>query len=120
MEMPSIKKLSSGESSSRADSLSPFTEDSAGNSVESNVDEFKKPEYISAESNITSQVKIPVSVKKGIEVVATRKGFYNQMRCKEGDKFFVKSEIELGEWMKCVDPMFEKKRIEILKAKKAK
>lgn len=36
---------------------------------------------------------------KRIQVVALREGFYDNMRRKEGDKFAIADESELGEWM---------------------
>jgi hypothetical protein len=61
-----------------------------------------------------------VTISKGIEVVATRKGFYNQRRISEGEKFIVKKKENLGEWMKCVDPALERERFNFFKNKKAK
>lgn len=111
--MPGFRKQNSGESK---DSL-PFTEDSAN--AESEVEISSKPQIINPQDSNDSQVDVKAS-KKGIEVVATRKGFYNGSRLKEGDSFIVKSEEDLGEWMKCVDRSIEKKRVEILNSKKAK
>jgi hypothetical protein len=121
--MKNQNEPSSAESESRSDSVtSSFAEDSGDNSPESDVnyDEFQKPVLQSPDMNIKTQVNVPLTPKRGIEVVAQRKGFYNQQRYKEGDKFLIKSEKEFGEWMKCIDPSFEKKRVEFLKAKKAK
>lgn len=66
-----------------------------------------------------SEVKVLIP-KEGIEVVATRKGFYNQNRYETGDVFFVTEFVHLGEWMRCTDKQFELKRVEMLKNKKAK
>ncbi len=57
---------------------------------------------------------------KSIEVVATAKGFYKQARKVEGDKFSVAKFEQLGSWMKCVDPVMQKKHIENQAAIKAK
>lgn len=84
------------------------------------VNHFEPPKYDSPEQSLSSEVDVPVVPKQGIEVVATRKGFYNQTRRVEGDEFFVKEFGELGDWMKCVDKHFEKKRVEAIKAKKQK
>ena len=81
---------------------------------------FKKPLLNTPDSNNSSTIAVPLISKQGIEVVAIRKGFYNRNRYKEGDKFFIRSEEQFGEWMKCVDPILEKKRIELYKSKKAK
>lgn len=67
-----------------------------------------------------SDVAMPLVPKSGIKVVATRKGFYNQLRVKEGDEFIIKDFSKIGEWMKCVDPALERKRVEFYKNKKAR
>ena len=79
-----------------------------------------KQEYITPESSNSSSISIPKFSSKGIEVVATRKGFYNQRRISEGEKFIVKKKENLGEWMKCVDPALERERFNFFKNKKAK
>lgn len=79
-----------------------------------------KPSIITADETDNSKVNIPLAPKSGIEVIATRKGFYGQMRKKVGDKFTVKKVEWLGEWMKCVDPALERERVKFLKNKKAK
>lgn len=99
-------------------SISPGSEsllgsDDSGLEVPSHI-----PSYESAESKNSSLVT-PPAPKKGIEVEALRKGFYNQHRLKEGEKFTVKTFEELGEWMKCTDPDLQKKHYENLKIKKA-
>lgn len=80
----------------------------------------QKVKLNSHENEVSSEVKIPIVPKNGIDVVATRKGFYNQLRLNEGDAFKINSIDELGEWMKCVDPVMEKQRKEIYNNKKAK
>lgn len=72
--------------------------------------EHKMEEVVETKTNTESE---------GIDVVATRKGFYNLQRLREGDVFKIKNFKEIGEWMKCLDPDLEKKRLEILKNKKA-
>lgn len=57
---------------------------------------------------------------KNIEVVATRNGFFDQERKKEGDKFVVPSMKQLGSWMKCLDPKIEEMHLEALRVKRAK
>lgn len=79
----------------------------------------EKVEYHNPEEN-NSEVKIPLAPKAGIEVMATRKGFFGSMRKREGDKFIVPKFESLGEWMVCVDPALEKKRVEFFKMKKQK
>lgn len=61
-----------------------------------------------------------VNFRKPIEVVATRRGFYDNQRKTEGESFTIKNFDEIGEWMKCVDSQLEKKRLEFFKQKKAK
>jgi hypothetical protein len=81
--------------------------------------QVRPPVIIKDAGESDSEVKVMIP-KEGIEVVATRKGFYNQNRYEPSDRFFVTSFEHLGEWMECVDKVFEKKRIEALKIKKAK
>ena len=121
--MPSLDKNSDALEINSGALSSPFAEDSA--SVESDVKEMYdnvevKPAIENFDENLQTQVAIRSAPKKGIEVVATRNGFYNQSRYREGDSFLIKSEQEFGEWMKCVDPEMEKKRIEFYKNRKAK
>lgn len=89
------------------------------NSGESDAENIP-PQLNHFDDDIQTQVSVRSAPNKGIEVVATRFGFYNQDRKREGDIFFIKSEDEFGEWMKCVDSEMEKKRIEFYKNKKAK
>lgn len=100
----------------------------SGSSVPSNesvisegldVPTIEKVEVIDAAES-ESEIKLPKVPVGGIEVVATRKGFFGQQRYKKDDKFFVKSFEELGEWMKCSDSNFEKQRVAFFKEKKAK
>lgn len=114
--MPGIPQMF-GKKPSESDS---FESDSELNTPSHDEEVFKKPEIVSPDQNSQTHVAIPLVSKKGIEVVAQRKGFYNQMRYREGDRFFIKNESEFGEWMKCVENVFEKKRIEFYKNKKAK
>lgn len=58
------------------------------------------------------------AVSAGIEVVALHKGFFDSYRKKEGDKFLVRSEKQLGSWMECVDPELQKKHLARISAKK--
>lgn len=128
--MSSFKSnISSDESVAGSDSfVSPSAKASVSKDAEADVDldipsheeENPKPQYFSPDDNLASQVKLPQAPKKGIDVVATAKGFYNQMRIKEGERFTIKSFEDIGEWMTCIDPSFEKKRREFLKAKKAR
>lgn len=77
---------------------------------------FAKPGY---EQAAASKSHVKARLPSGtIEVVAMRKGFYNQQRYEEGDKFLIRSEDDLGEWMKCVDASKEKHRVELFRKKK--
>lgn len=118
-QMPNLPSLNNESSESEVGaSSSPFTEDSAElNAAESDVTveedvQIAKPVVVTP-SEPSNQVKLQVP-KKGIEVVALRKGFYNQNRLKEGDTFYIKSTEEFGDWFKCTDPLFEKERVKIL------
>ena len=77
-------------------------------------------EIIDPEKDMDSNVQIPIESKLGIEVVASRKGFFGQQRYKENDKFKVKKFGQLGSWMRCIDPVMEKKRSEFFKNKNKK
>lgn len=57
---------------------------------------------------------------RNIEVMATRNGFFDQERKKEGDKFVVPSMKQLGSWMKCLDPKIEEMHLEALRVKRMK
>lgn len=80
---------------------------------------IQKPIIENPEADLDSNVDIPVVSSKGIKVVSTRDGFFNQQRLKSGTKFVVPKFEDLGQWMKCEDPVIEKKRIEFYKNKKA-
>ena len=141
LQMPSIKPQKSESSSGEAQaSQVPFTEDSVAKSAESEVElnvpshneePVKQPSdeemgIVTPQINVSSpgpsnEVKVSQPLPKhGIKVVANRKGFYNQMRYKEGEQFTIRSKEELGEWMTCVDPSLEKEKQEFFKKKKAK
>lgn len=102
--------------------LAPLQEDPAGS------DDLNPPSHDPAPpvlSQSAPQVANEISVKaiapkKGIEVVALRKAFYNQDRKHAGSRFFIKGPEDFGEWMKCIDPYWEKQRVEFYKQKKAK
>ena len=70
--------------------------------------------------DIESELVLPKAPAGGIAVTATMKGFYGQMRKKEGDKFNVAKFESLGEWMICDDKEVDKKRKEFLRLKKIK
>lgn len=74
-------------------------------------------EYVDPK-NSDNQIKVPKISAKGIAVTAIRKGFYGQMRRGPGEKFKVKDETHLGEWMTCDDTDYEKERSLFFKAKK--
>jgi hypothetical protein len=59
-------------------------------------------------------------IRRNIEVIATRPGFFKNMRRKEGDKFTIPSMDQIGEWMKCANPVLEKERLVMLAKKKVK
>lgn len=77
-----------------------------------------KVEIETPESQASTEVTIPKVPKSGIEVVAVREGFYNQMRIKKGHKFKVAKVESLGDWMTCVDPVLEKERKRRIEKKK--
>ena len=120
--MPSIPSISTPISGEAPVSQVPFTEESEVNSSDSDVgldipshDEdpiaHLTPQINTALQAPSNELKMPQArAQRGIPVVATRKGFYNQMRFKEGDEFLIRSEQDFGEWMMCVDPALEKKR----------
>jgi hypothetical protein len=78
-----------------------------------------KPKINKPDEQSVSNVKVVPSPKKGIEVVATRKGFFRQSRRREGDVFVVPSFELLGDWMKCTDPNLEKQRLQMIKERKS-
>ena len=131
--MPGMPNLSTSSSGEASVSQAPFTKGSSDSSGGPDV-ELNTPSHVEedAVSMATPQIQVnspapanemkaPSAPKGGIKVVATRKGFYNQMRYKEGDEFIIRSEQDFGEWMKCLDSSYEKKRLELLmKKKKAK
>lgn len=78
----------------------------------------EKVKIINPEDDNDSVVPVQL-IKQGIEVIATRKGFYGQERISEGQSFKVKNFESLGEWMKCKDSETEKKRKKFFKDKKA-
>ncbi len=79
------------------------------------------PKAIDPSKNVHNQVAVKAPLlRRGIEVVAVDKGFYNQDRKVTGDKFFIVSEEEFGDWFRCTDPVLEAKRVEFIKNKKMK
>lgn len=79
----------------------------------------EKVEIESPEDDNDSIIPVPLT-KQNIEVIAERKGFYGQQRIAKGQTFSVSSFDALGEWMICVDPELEKKRIQFFIDKKVK
>lgn len=121
-ELPKLKNSQVGSaesqpSSSAGDSSDVMSGESLGLTPPSHDDD--RPTIISPDDTLATEIKAPIAPSKGIEVVAMGFGFYNQSRKIEGDRFFVKSFEEVGSWMRCIDPLFEKKRVEFLKSKKA-
>lgn len=51
--------------------------------------------------------KVPA---EGIECIADRKGFYNQNRIEESEKFYLAGPEDFGSWFRCVNPDWEKAR----------
>jgi len=80
--------------------------------------EDEKPTIETVESEVASNITPLVPSTGRIEVVAMRPGFFNQHRKAEGAKFSVPSIEKCGEWMQCVDPIMEKKRVEFFIKKK--
>lgn len=60
-------------------------------------------------SDVTPQAQVKPA-NKGIEVVATRAGFFKNVRYNAGDKFMIPSLEKAGSWMKCTDAVAEKQR----------
>lgn len=54
-----------------------------------------------------SVVKVK-EVNTGFWVTAERKGFYNNLRVKPGDRFMIKSKADWGSWMMCDDARTQK------------
>jgi len=94
--------------------------------VKTNEVEFSKASPEAEEKPIHVMKEAPkphseVSLKPasgGIEVVATRAGFYKQRRLSKGDKFKVSKKEDFGAWMSCTDPEAEKQRVQYLSEKK--
>lgn len=91
----------------------------ASNELNVGSNEDVKPEIIDP-SDTSSVINVTAPSDKGIEVIADRKGFFNQTRIFKGEGFKVKNFSALGEWMICKDPVIEKKRKEFFKDKKAR
>lgn len=79
--------------------------------------ESERPTYVTSETTNNSVMNLPRFPKNGIEVEATRKGFYNQNRINPGKIFKVKKPEHLATWMKCTDPDLEKERVKLFKEK---
>lgn len=79
--------------------------------------EIGKP-LMKGDENTISNAKEVIIPKGGIEVVALRKGFYNNNRIIPGQRFRVSAMDKLGLWMECVDPTLEKERKKMLAGKK--
>lgn len=78
------------------------------------------PEIVNLTNKSANVSEVRSTPKKGIRVVATEKGFYNQLRREPGQEFNIKSEEDFGEWFYCIDPVAEAKRVEYVKSKKVK
>ena len=90
-------------------------QDALAQGLASDLEEVAKVD-LEPRNDSTMKVK---SHKRGIEVMATRAGYYGQSRKAEGDRFFITSEEELGSWMQLMDPKAEQKRQASDKAKAA-
>jgi len=81
-------------------------------------EEEVKPVIEDGKNTIDNTVEVSLKSIKGIEVTATRAGFYGQQRRELGDSFIVGSFEKLGEWMECKDSAIEKERIKFFENKK--
>ena len=83
----------------------------------------KEPKVETLNLPIAPKVEEPemAAPVQGLEVVALRAGFYGSHRKVEGDKFLIKSEDEMGTWMKCsnekVQEAFDVKIAELKKTR---
>ncbi len=120
-QMPSFKQSPHEAASSAESNDSVLSSSFAGESGDSSPDSLVEPtpQLFEPGKNVHNLTKVE-GPKRGIEVVANDKGFYNQIRRKVGDKFIIRSEQDFGDWFRCVDPNLEKKRVEFIKAKKAR
>lgn len=117
-KMPSpVSEENQGEDSNVEQEVSDFPE--LEKSLIDNELEDDKPKIIDPSKN-DSVIEVTKMRSSGIEVIANRKGFYNQRRLVTGDKFKVKNFEALGEWMNCVDPVIEKQRVKVLQEKKVR
>lgn len=82
--------------------------------------DFQLPSLNQPGKDVSSIVSAPVMSTRGLEVVALRDGFYNRSRIPKGQTFFIRNFEDIGDWMKCVDPYWEKKNVEYHKLKKAR
>lgn len=129
-QMPGLPKQENSSSAETPVSDAPFTDESVGNAADSDVGldtpSHNEEDPVSAATPSihvhaaapATEVKVSLPPTKGIRVVATRKGFYNQMRYKDGDQFLIRSEADFGEWMKCLDPGMEAKRLKFYEQKR--
>ena len=78
--------------------------------------DFEEVAKVDLEPRNDSTMKVK-SHKRGIEVMATRAGYYAQSRKAEGDRFYIESMEELGSWMQLMDAKAEQKRQATDKAK---
>lgn len=104
---------------SSVQSVSTPSGSSLGEGASTEAPESESVQYRTPKDDNASNVVVTSKKSEKIEVVALRKGFYGQLRRKEGDKFKITSEKEFGDWFTCVDPVMEKKRKEFIKKKKA-
>jgi len=116
-KIPSLDKTESGKESSVPGLMKP------SNTVETPSLNDRTHEAIGAPG--VGDV-LPDSMKKveskpltlGIEVQAILPGYIHCSRKVVGDKFTVASMSLVGKWMKCLDPVMEKKHKELMEKKK--
>ncbi len=78
-----------------------------------------EPDLGQQEEEIPAEMQPLPPIKKGsVEVVALRPGVYKRDRKAKDDKFRLDSFEQLGSWMRCVDPVVEKKHQETMIEKK--
>lgn len=121
-QMPTMPSKPQSDASSSEFTDSEVSPSSAEGSAPSGVElsEDDTPEIINPVNKSANVSEVRSTPKRGIRVVATEKGFYNNLRREPGDEFIIKSEEDFGEWFYCVDPVTEAKRVDYVKNKKVK
>jgi hypothetical protein len=119
-KIPSMPSFKANSLPGESDTLP--VEENSNNMLESSEEnegsfEKLKPKLATVENSLSNAIEIQCP-RSGIKVVALRDGFMFQQRIKAGEEFTISNFSQLGSWMKCLDPMMERKRKEIEKAKK--